>query len=77
MSVERGGGEKLAHSCQHMTKPPRTLAGTFSAEKTGEVDALGPIPNPRRSRQIFAKMLGLEVDSGGRGSSPEVGAMFV
>ena len=37
--------------CQDMTSPPRTLAGTFSAEKTGTVTSLSPIPTPRSTRQ--------------------------
>jgi hypothetical protein len=41
----------LTHICQHMTSPPRMLAGTFSAEKTGDVVALGPIPKPSNKRQ--------------------------
>ena len=35
---------------QHMTSPPRTEAGAFSAQKIGTVDALDPIPMPRRKR---------------------------
>ena len=37
--------------CHDMTSPPRTLAGTFSAEKTGTVTSLSPIPTPRSTRQ--------------------------
>jgi len=60
--------KRLAHICQHMTRPPRMLAGTFSAEKTGAVVALGPIPNPRRRRQIFFfGISGLEVDGSEEG----------
>ena len=34
-----------------MTRPPRMLAGVFSAAKTGDVVALGPIPKPSNRRQ--------------------------
>ena len=34
-----------------MTRPPRMLAGVFSAAKTGDVVALGPIPKPSNKRQ--------------------------
>jgi len=43
----------LTHICQDMTRPPRIFAGTFSAAKTGDVEALGPIPRPSRRRQTF------------------------
>jgi hypothetical protein len=41
----------ITHSCQDMTRPPRMLAGVFSAAKTGDVVALGPIPKPSNRRQ--------------------------
>jgi hypothetical protein len=44
--------ELLTQSCQLITRPPRILAGVFSAAYTGTVEALGPIPNPRRNRQM-------------------------
>ena len=67
----------LTHNCQDMTSPPRILAGTFSAEKTGDVVALGPIPKPSNKRQTCIStvkfMKGMdreEVDV------PKAGAMF-
>ena len=39
-----------------MTRPPRMLAGVFSAAKTGEVVALGPIPKPSNRRQTCIHM---------------------
>ena len=42
---------QFTHSCQDMTRPPRILAGVFSAAKTGDVVALGPIPKPSNRRQ--------------------------
>ena len=42
---------KAVQICQDMTRPPRTLAGTFSAENTGTVTSLRPIPTPRSTRQ--------------------------
>ena len=36
-----------------MTRPPRMLAGVFSAAKTGDVVALGPIPMPSNRRQTW------------------------
>ena len=38
-----------------MTRPPRILAGVFSAAKTGDVVALGPIPKPSNKRQTCAQ----------------------
>lgn len=35
---------------QDMTRPPRTLAGQFSAQKIGTVEALQPMPMPRSNR---------------------------
>jgi hypothetical protein len=43
----------ITHSCQDMTRPPRMLAGVFSAAKTGDVVALGPIPKPSNRRQTW------------------------
>lgn len=37
------------HSCHVMTKPPRMLAGATSAEKTGTVTSLRPMPMPSKS----------------------------
>ena len=37
-------------TCQHMTKPPRMIAGVFSAQNMGMVEAFRPIPIPRRRR---------------------------
>ena len=36
-----------------MTRPPRMLAGVFSAAKTGDVVALGPIPKPSKRRHTW------------------------
>ena len=36
-----------------MTRPPRMLAGVFSAAKTGDVVALGPIPKPSNRRHTW------------------------
>jgi hypothetical protein len=52
----------LTHICHDMTRPPRIFAGVFSAAKTGEVDALGPIPRPRSSRQTFLALSVDEID---------------
>src|SRR5271154_2959984 len=38
------------HICQHITRPPRTEAGAFSAQKIGTVEAFEPMPMPRRKR---------------------------
>jgi hypothetical protein len=38
--------------CQHITRPPRMEAGAFSAQKIGTVEALEPIPIPRRKHVI-------------------------
>jgi hypothetical protein len=35
---------QAVHICQHTTRPPRTEAGAFSAQKIGTVDALELIP---------------------------------
>ena len=43
----------LTHICHDMTRPPRILAGVFSAAKTGDVEALGPIPRPSSKRQTL------------------------
>lgn len=44
-----GGGDvpNAVHICQDMTSPPRIMAGEFSAEKTGTVTSLRPMPRPR------------------------------
>ena len=39
---------KAVQTCQDMTKPPRMFAGAFSAEKTGTVTSLRPIPIPSK-----------------------------
>lgn len=39
---------KAVQTCQDMTRPPRMFAGEFSAEKTGTVTSLRPIPMPSR-----------------------------
>lgn len=39
------------HTCQLITRPPRTLVGEFSAEKTGTVTSFRPIPMPKSTRQ--------------------------
>lgn len=41
---------KAVQTCQVITNPPRMLVGAFSAEKTGTVTSLRPIPMPRRIR---------------------------
>lgn len=42
---------KAVQTCQDMTRPPRMSVGEFSAEKTGTVTSLRPIPMPRSMRQ--------------------------
>lgn len=42
---------KAVQICQLMTRPPRTLVGAFSAEKTGTVTSFRPIPMPSSIRQ--------------------------
>jgi hypothetical protein len=39
---------KAVQTCHDMTRPPRMLAGEFSAEKTGTVTSLRPIPSPSK-----------------------------
>jgi hypothetical protein len=43
---------KAVQTCQLITRPPRTLAGTTSAEKTGTVTSFRPMPTPRSTRQM-------------------------
>ncbi len=40
----------VTHSCQNMTKAPRTRAGANSDEKIGTVAFLAPIPIPNTNR---------------------------
>ena len=41
---------KAVHNCQGMTKPPRILAGTFSAAYIGTTEVSQPIPGGVRHR---------------------------
>ena len=52
----------LTHICHDMTRPPRIFAGVFSAAKTGDVEAFGPIPKPSNRRQTFATLSTSEIE---------------
>ena len=53
----------ITHSCQDMTRPPRMLAGVFSAAKTGDVVALGPIPKPSNKRQTYTFVVKFTIEN--------------
>lgn len=42
--------EGALQTYQHITSPPRTAAGAFSAQKMGTVDAFDPMPIPSKIR---------------------------
>lgn len=56
------GAPKAVQICQDMTKPPRIIAGEFSAEKTGTVTSLRPIPMP--SSMLFDQSVAGSVTKG-------------
>lgn len=56
---------KAVQTCHDMTRPPRMMAGEFSAEKTGTVTSFRPMPMPRSIlRQCQQWLVRRKVDVG-------------